>query len=201
MIKRAFDCSIALTGLVCLWPLFLLIAAAIKLDSPGPVLFRQERVGRGFTAFRIFKFRTMVADAPRRGGALTTGHDPRITRVGRALRNTKLDELPQLLNVLKGEMSLVGPRPEVPRYVALFRNEYDEILSVRPGITDLASLEFRDEATLLKGADNPEAIYVAQVLPAKLTLSKEYIRRSSIGFDLLLIAKTIAAVSGLRAPR
>jgi lipopolysaccharide/colanic/teichoic acid biosynthesis glycosyltransferase len=201
MMKRACDVSIALGGLLCLWPLFVVIATAIKLESAGPVMFRQERVGRGFAPFRIFKFRTMVADAARRGGALTTGRDPRITRVGRVLRNTKLDELPQLLNVLKGEMSLVGPRPEVPRYVALFRNEYDEILTVRPGITDLASLEFRDEATLLKSGDDPEAIYVSQVLPAKLTLSKEYIRQSSIGFDLLLIVKTIAAVSGLRAPR
>jgi lipopolysaccharide/colanic/teichoic acid biosynthesis glycosyltransferase len=199
--KRLLDVSLALVGGVSLLPAFLLIAILIKLDSRGPVLFRQERMGRDFRPFWIYKFRTMSQDAPRLGGPLTAGDDPRVTRIGRVLRKAKIDELPQLVNVLRGEMSLVGPRPEVRRYVESFRDDYAEILTVRPGMTDLASLEFRDEAALLRAADNPEAMYLTRVLPAKLTLSKEYIRRSSVGLDLFLILKTIAAVSGLRGPR
>jgi lipopolysaccharide/colanic/teichoic acid biosynthesis glycosyltransferase len=146
--KRVFDIVFASLGLLCLSPLLLPVALLIKLDSPGPVFFRQERMGRGFRPFRIYKFRTMVRDAPRHGGPITFGADPRITTVGRALRKTKIDELPQLINVLRGQMSFVGPRPEVRRYVELFREDYEDILRVLPGITDLASLKYRHEESM-----------------------------------------------------
>jgi lipopolysaccharide/colanic/teichoic acid biosynthesis glycosyltransferase len=198
MIKRTFDVVTSLAGVLCLLPLFVAVAMLIKLDSNGPVLFRQERVGRRFRPFRIYKFRTMVADAPARGGSITCGEDPRITRIGRLLRRTKIDELPQLVNVLKGEMSIVGPRPEVPRYVDCFRDDYEQILTVRPGITDLASLKFRDEAALLGVLPDPEDTYLRSILPEKVSLGKEYIRRASMWFDLTLIAKTLAAISGVK---
>jgi lipopolysaccharide/colanic/teichoic acid biosynthesis glycosyltransferase len=189
--KRLFDLIVAGGGLLVLAPLLLLVALLIKLDSRGPVFFRQERIGRGFRPFRICKFRTMVHDAPRLGGAITFGSDPRITRLGRLLRLAKIDELPQLLNVVRGEMSLVGPRPEVRRYVELFREDYAEILTVRPGITDLASLKYRHEAELLGRFADPEAAYVGQVLPEKIKLAKEYVRRSCLWLDLSLVLKTL----------
>jgi lipopolysaccharide/colanic/teichoic acid biosynthesis glycosyltransferase len=188
--KRTFDFVAALLGLVLLSPLLLLVALLIKLDSPGPALFRQERIGKWFHPFRIYKFRTMTHDAPRRGGPITFGADPRITRLGRVLRKTKIDELPQLINVLRGEMSFVGPRPEVRTYVELFRADYEEILQVVPGITDLASVQYRHEAEVLGRFDDPEAAYVSHVLPEKLMLAKEYVRRSSLLFDITLIFKT-----------
>jgi lipopolysaccharide/colanic/teichoic acid biosynthesis glycosyltransferase len=188
--KRTFDLVAALLGLVLLSPLFLLVVLLIKLDSPGPALFRQERIGKGFRPFRIYKFRTMVHDAPRRGGPITFGTDPRITTLGRVLRKTKVDELPQLINVLRGEMSLVGPRPEVRPYVELFRADYEEILRVVPGITDLASVQYRDEAEVLGRFDNPEAAYIGHILPDKIKMAKEYVRRSSLFFDIALILKT-----------
>jgi lipopolysaccharide/colanic/teichoic acid biosynthesis glycosyltransferase len=166
----------------------------IKLDSRGPVFFRQERIGQGGRVFLIYKFRTMVADAPSRGGQLTAPKDARITRVGRLLRKTKVDEIPQLLNVLKGEMALVGPRPEVRRYVDLFGRDYEEILAVRPGITDLASLKYADESAVLARAADPELEYVTRVLPDKIALAKEYVRRSSLAFDLSLILRTFIRV-------
>jgi lipopolysaccharide/colanic/teichoic acid biosynthesis glycosyltransferase len=191
VIKRLFDIVAASLGLVLLAPLLLLVSLLIKLDSAGPALFRQERMGRGFHPFWIYKFRTMVQEAPAQGGPITFGADPRITRVGRILRKTKIDEFPQLINVLKGEMSLVGPRPEVRRYVEMFREAYEEILQVPPGITDLASLKYRDEAEVLGCAANPEEAYVRHVLPEKLQLAKEYVRRSSLLFDVMLILKTL----------
>jgi lipopolysaccharide/colanic/teichoic acid biosynthesis glycosyltransferase len=191
MSKRAFDFLVALLGLVLLSPLLLLVTLLIRLDSPGPALFRQERIGKGFRPFQIYKFRTMIDDAPRRGGPITFGTDPRITRLGRVLRKTKVDELPQLLNVLRGEMSFVGPRPEVRRYVELFRKDYEEILGVLPGITDLASVKYRDEAEILGRFEDPEAAYVRHVLPEKIKLAKEYVRRSSLFFDMTLILKTL----------
>ncbi len=190
MIKRLFDVVAAVAGLLVLSPLFALVALAIKLTSRGPVFFRQERVGRDFQPFRIYKFRTMVVDAPKLGGQITAGRDPRITSIGHLLRKTKLDELPQLLNVLSGEMSLVGPRPEVPKYVEMFRPQFAEVLSVRPGITDLASVKYRDENEILGQADDPEAAYVNQVLPDKLALATEYVRRASFWFDVRLIFAT-----------
>jgi lipopolysaccharide/colanic/teichoic acid biosynthesis glycosyltransferase len=188
----------AVPAVFCLSPLFLLVALLIKLDSRGPVFFRQERVGRGFRPFWIYKFRTMVKDAPRQGGPITFGEDPRITPVGRVLRRTKIDELPQLFNVLNGEMSVVGPRPEVRQYVECFRQDYEQILAVRPGITDLASVKFCDEAAILGAFPNPEEMYLTAILPQKLRLGKEYVRGSSLALDLAVIFKTLAALIGRR---
>jgi lipopolysaccharide/colanic/teichoic acid biosynthesis glycosyltransferase len=192
--KRFLDVTVSAVGLVVLSPVFALAALLIKLDSRGPVFFRQERMGQGRRVFLIYKFRTMVADAPAKGGQLTSPKDSRITRVGHILRKTKVDELPQLLNVLKGEMALVGPRPEVRRYVDLFVRDYEEILAVRPGITDLASLKYADESTALARAADPEHEYVTRVLPDKIALAKEYVRRSSFVFDLSLILRTVIRV-------
>jgi len=201
MLKRVVDIIVSAAGLVVLAPLFALVAFAIKLDSKGPVFFRQERIGRGFRKFLIYKFRTMSPDAPQRGGPLTSAGDPRITRLGGVLRKTKIDELPQLINVFRGDMTLVGPRPEVSRYVDLFRSDYEEILRVRPGITDLASLKYRDEASLLGRADDPEREYLTRVLPDKIALAKEYVRRSSFVFDMTLILKTIVKISASGSER
>ncbi len=178
-------------GLVLLFIPGVLVAAAVKVTSAGPVFFRQERVGRRFRLFRIYKFRTMVQDAPLQGGQITFGDDPRITRIGRILRKTKIDELPQLINVLVGDMSLVGPRPEVPRYVELFHDDYVEILTARPGITDLASLKYRDEASILGSATDPDKEYTIHILPEKIAVAKEYVRRASLWLDFSIIFKTI----------
>ncbi len=194
MMKRGLDIIVSFLGLVVLCPLVLLVAGAIKLDSRGPIFFRQERIGRGFRPFFIFKFRTMAQDSIARGQSITVGDDPRITRVGWFLRKAKIDELPQLINVLRGEMTFVGPRPEVPQYVKLFRQDYEEILKVRPGITDLASIKYCDEAAILGQCENPEEEYVTHVLPDKISLGKEYIRQSSLLFDLTVIFKTLLKV-------
>jgi len=192
MIKRLLDFLFASMGLIVLSPLLLIIAALVKLTSPGPVLFCQQRVGRCFRPFTIYKFRTMVAGAQHRGGALTHGEaDPRITKVGRFLRRTKIDELPQLWNVVKGEMSLVGPRPEVAKYVERFREQYAEILQVRPGITDLASLKYRHEAKLLGSAEDPDALYTQQILPDKIAISKQYLADRSLWLDAMIVWKTV----------
>jgi lipopolysaccharide/colanic/teichoic acid biosynthesis glycosyltransferase len=202
VIKRTFDLMVAATALLLLSPELAIVAIAIRLTSRGPVIFRQKRMGRGFKPFQICKFRSMTADAPSRGPPITAGEDPRITRVGRFLRETKIDELPQLFNVLKGEMSLVGPRPEVCRYVELFRQDYATILQVRPGITDLASIEYCDEAALLGQAQDPDREYIERVLPEKIRLAKEYVRRASFWFDLTLILRTFwALVRGGSATR
>lgn len=193
MLKRLLDVLLAAAGLLLTAPLLLFLALAVRCDSPGPVLFRQERVGRGGRPFRILKFRTMVADAPARGPALTAGRDPRITRTGAWLRRYKLDELPQLLNVLAGDMSFVGPRPEVPRYVALYSPEQRAVLQVRPGITDPASLTYRREADMLAHAEDPEELYVRTIMPAKLALNLAYLARRSLVRDLLIIVRTVLA--------
>jgi len=190
MIKRSFDIAGSCLGLLVLSPVFLLVAVLIKLDSPGPVLFRQERMGKGFHPFFLYKFRTMVQDAQSKGPTITFGKDSRITPVGKFLRKTKIDEFPQLINVLKGDMSIVGPRPEIRQYVELFPRDYEEILKVSPGITDLASLRYRHEAELLGRSDNPEDEYIKHVLPDKIMLAKVYIDRASFFFDLTLIFKT-----------
>jgi lipopolysaccharide/colanic/teichoic acid biosynthesis glycosyltransferase len=193
--KRALDFTAALLGLVLLAPLFAAVAVWIRLDSPGPVFFRQERVGRDGVPFRIHKFRTMRLAAEAAGPALTVGADPRITRAGTFLRRTKLDELPQLIDVVRGDMSLVGPRPEVPRYVAAYPPALRaKVLSVRPGITDPASLQYRDESTLLARAADPEREYREVVLPAKLRLAADYVDKATLGGDLRLIASTVRAL-------
>lgn len=193
MVKRSFDLLMAGLGMLLLAPLLLTLALWIKLDSRGPVLFKQERVGRFGRPFLIHKFRTMTADAPTRGPQITIGADPRITRAGQVLRRSKLDELPQLWDVLRGAMSLVGPRPEVPRYVALYPEDKRRlVLSVRPGITDLASLQYRDESEQLAHAADPERTYVDVVMPAKLALSARYVQEASFAGDVRLIVATLA---------
>jgi lipopolysaccharide/colanic/teichoic acid biosynthesis glycosyltransferase len=191
--KRLFDVAVALAALAILAPLLALVAVLIKLDSPGPVLFRQIRIGKGFRPFRIYKFRTMVWGGAA-GRLVTVAGDPRVTRIGAWLRRAKLDELPQLLNILRGDMTVVGPRPEVPRYVEAFHEDYQEILRVRPGLTDLASLKYRDESALLGRSADPEEEYLRRVLPDKIRLAKEYIQRSSLAFDLRLIFRTLREV-------
>jgi len=197
LLKRAFDLVLSLAGLVLLSPLLLAIAVWIRLDSPGPVIFRQERVGRGGVPFRMHKFRTMRHASPgREGPQITVGPDPRITRVGVRLRGAKLDELPQLVDVLLGRMSLVGPRPEVPRYVALYPAALSEVvLSVRPGLTDLASIEFRDEAALLAHARDPEREYVEVVMPRKLALAARYVRTRTLALDVAILWRTLRAIA------
>jgi lipopolysaccharide/colanic/teichoic acid biosynthesis glycosyltransferase len=193
--KRMFDVVVAGLALVLLSPLLLVLALCIRLDSPGPVFFRQERVGRHGRIFRIHKFRTMVPDAEARGLPLTVGRDPRVTRVGAFLRSSKLDELPQLIDVLQGTMSLVGPRPEVPRYVQHYPPALREkVLSVRPGITDLASIAYRRESELLARAGDPERAYVEEVLPQKLRYAEQYVDTASLWLDLRLIWRTLVAV-------
>ena len=192
MSKRLFDLLGAAIALALLWPLFVAVALWIKLDSPGPAMFRQQRVGRHGRLFAIHKFRTMVADAPQRGPQLTLGDDPRITPAGAFLRRSKIDELPQLLDVLAGHMSLVGPRPELPAYVAHYPAELrDRVLAVRPGITDPVSLDFADESALLARAADPEREYIEVLLPQKLRAAAAYAERATLWTDLLVIARTL----------
>jgi lipopolysaccharide/colanic/teichoic acid biosynthesis glycosyltransferase len=195
VIKRLIDVLVSVVGLILLLPVAAIVAVLVKLDSRGPVLFRQERIGRAFHPFVIYKFRTMAA-ARTDASHFTPGDESRVTRVGGMLRRTKLDELPQLFNVLVGDMSLVGPRPEVRQFVEMFREDYSEILQARPGLTDLASIKYRNEAAMLAAADDPEAEYVARILPDKIRLAREYVRRSSVAFDLALLAKTVWRVAG-----
>ncbi len=198
--KRIFDIVLSSIGLFLALPVLAAVAILVKAGSPGPVLFRQQRMGKGFRPFSLFKFRTMVNDADKRGPLVTTGGDKRVTGIGRILRKTKIDELPQLINVLKGDMSLVGPRPEVEKYVKLYEKDYDEILSVRPGITDISSIEFRDEESVLKAQDNPEEYYRQVLLPIKIGYARKYIKHMSFFFDIKLIFITILKVLSLRAP-
>jgi len=193
--KRLFDLFFSLTGLLMLLPVFLMIAVWIRLDSPGPVFFRQVRVGQFGNPFRIFKFRTMYADAEVIGRKITVEGDPRITRAGHFLRKLKLDELPQLLNVLKGEMSLVGPRPEVSRYVEFYPEEIrTQVLSVRPGITDIASILYKDENIVLGDAADPEATYVTVVLPEKLKHYVRYVSERTLWLDFKIILMTLREI-------
>jgi lipopolysaccharide/colanic/teichoic acid biosynthesis glycosyltransferase len=189
-IQRLFDFVCAAAGLAVVSPLLAVIAIAIKLQDGGTVFYSQWRVGRNFKAFRLHKFRSMVPDADRAGGLLTAPEDRRVTPVGRFLRRYKLDELPQLINVAKGDMQLVGARPEVDRYVRMFPDEYAAILRDRPGITDPASVAFRNEEQLF-GAGDVEREYVERILPAKLKLSLNYACRRSIGSDLIVIFDTL----------
>jgi lipopolysaccharide/colanic/teichoic acid biosynthesis glycosyltransferase len=193
MAKRLFDIVLSLAGLLLLSPVMLVIALWVKLDSPGPVFFRQERIGRHGVPFRIHKFRTMRHGS--RGAQITAGADARVTHAGSFLRRAKFDELPQLIDVLKGDMSLVGPRPEVPCYVALYpAGLRDKVLSVRPGITDVASLEYRNESERLAQAADPEQEYVQVVMPAKLQLAAHYVDHASLAVDLRLILRTFKLI-------
>jgi lipopolysaccharide/colanic/teichoic acid biosynthesis glycosyltransferase len=192
--KRFFDVIISLPALFFLSPLFLFIAFFIKIDSRGGVFFRQTRIGRNFIPFQIYKFRTMQPDSENGGLLITVGGDPRRTNFGRILRKTKFDELPQLFNVLKGEMSLVGPRPEVEKYVNQFRDDYWDILKVRPGITDDSSIIFRGEEELLKNQPEPEEYYVKHLLPRKIHMGKAYVNNISFDNDLRLIMKTLSRI-------
>lgn len=201
-LKRALDIFGSAIGLLILSPLFLAIAVAIKLDTPGPVFFRQERVGRDGRPFHIFKFRSMIPEAPRSGTALTVRADRRITRVGAFLRKTKLDELPQLINVFKGEMSLVGPRPEVPEFMKFYTAEQRAIMvSMRPGITDYAAILFRDESSLLHGPEDPVEVYRREIMPIKFAYYERYSRDIRFINDLRIIAATISVLAFGRVPK
>ena len=194
VLKRAMDIVISGCALLVIWPVLALIALAIKIDDPGPVFYRQVRVGRNGKEFRIYKFRTMVVDADKKGLAITVGRDNRITRMGRLLRKTKLDELAQLINVFTGEMSFVGPRPEVPKYVNMYTPYQRQVLLVRPGITDYASIAYRNENDMLAGAEDPERMYIDVIMPDKIELNMKYLREISPLADIRLIFSTIAAV-------
>ena len=194
ILKRAMDVVISGGALLVLWPVLLLVALLIKIDDPGPVFYRQVRVGKDGKEFRIFKFRTMVVDADKKGLAITVGRDNRITRMGRFLRKTKLDELAQLLNVFIGDMSFVGPRPEVPKYVNMYTPYQRQVLLVRPGITDYASIAYRNENDMLAGAEDPERMYIDVIMPDKIELNMKYLREISPIADIRLIFGTILAV-------
>ena len=194
MMKRLFDMISGLVGLIFISPIFLVVPILIKLDSKGPVFFKQWRIGKDGKQFKIYKFRTMVQDADKVGSLITAGSDQRITRIGKLLRRYEIDELPTLVNVLKGDMSIVGPRPEVPKYLKRFDNlKYREVLSVRPGITDLGTMAFRDEAKYMNG-QNFEEIYEKEILPLKLDLYLEYVHHHNFVFDLKIILKTIVLI-------
>ncbi|GAB4337667.1 MAG: sugar transferase [Calditrichia bacterium] len=185
------DLLLTLPVFLALLPLLLILALLVKLQDGGSIFFVQKRVGRQGRPFGFYKFRTMVPNAHKMGPAVTQGKDPRITPVGRWLRKTKLDELPQLLNVIKGDISLVGPRPEVEKYVNIFKTDYREILQVKPGITDYATLEYRDEEKVLEAYPNPEEGYIQEVLPHKIELYKKYISEISLSTDLAILFKTL----------
>jgi len=195
IIKRIFDLFFVITGIFLLSPLFIIITVLIKRDSDGPVLFKQERVGLNRNLFKVLKFRTMVVNAEQKGAKITTGRDPRITQTGQWLRKYKLDELPQLFNVLLGEMSLVGLRPEVPEYVEFYSEKQKEIvLSILPGITDTASIEFRNENDLLADSKDPVKDYREKVLPIKLAYYEQYVKNRSLWVDFKIIIKTVIKI-------
>lgn len=191
--KRPFDVAAATIGLVLLSPLLLVITALIKLASPGPVLHRAQRVGLNGRLFTLYKFRSMLVNADRLGAGITAHDDARITAIGRVLRRTKLDELPQLINVVKGDMSLVGPRPEDPRYVALYTPDQRRVLSVRPGVTSWASIHYRHEERLIEASELDD-VYTTQVMPQKLALDLDYVARQSCLIDLQILLRTLLAL-------
>ena len=193
-IKRIFDTTVSALSLPVLSVFFLIIALIIKIDSKGPVFYRQTRVGRHGKFFRIFKFRTMSADADRTGQLITVGADSRITRSGRVLRKTKIDELPQIINVIKGDMSFVGPRPEVPKYVELYSESQRQVLLVRPGITDTASIMYKNESDILALSDDPEKTYIEEIMPFKLNINLEYISKISVANDIRIVFLTLLRV-------
>lgn len=193
---RVFDFIVSLVGIVMLSPLFTIAVALIKCTSPGPVIYAQKRVGRNGRLFRLYKFRSMLVNADRIGTSVTTGNDPRITKTGRILRKTKLDELPQLWNVLKGDMSFVGPRPDVPEIVNTYSPEMKRILSIRPGITSKATLHLRHEEELLAMANDPDRAYEDIFVPTKVKLAMEHVNRRSFFFDFFVLLQTVWALTG-----
>ena len=193
MLKRIFDVTLSLFGLIILLPFMLIIAILIKIDSKGPVFFKQIRVTKNGKEFKIFKYRTMRVGSDKYS-QITVGKDDRITKIGSFLRKYKLDEIPQLINVFIGDMSLVGPRPEVPKYVALYTDEQKEILKVRAGITDYASIEFSDENDLLASEEEPEKAYIEKIMPKKIELNKKYLSEISILTDIKIILLTIKKI-------
>lgn len=194
MIKRSFDVVLSMIALIILSPILLIIAIVIKIDSKGPILFIQERVGKNNKDFNIYKFRTMYV-ASQTKGLLTLGnHDSRITKIGYFLRRYKIDEFPQLINILIGDMSFVGPRPELRHYVNFYKKEDYIVFSVKPGITSLASLKYRNEVELLEAAEDPESFFINTIIPDKMKFNKEYIKKQNLFYDLKLIIITIAKV-------
>lgn len=194
MLKRAFDLVAAVLGLIVLSPVLLLAGLLVKLDSPGPAFYKGDRIGKDGVPFKMYKFRTMVVNADQMGSALTHGGDPRVTRVGRILRKWKIDEIPQLINVVRGEMSLVGPRPESPGYVQHYTPEQRQVLQVRPGITGLTQVKFRHEETLLSRYANREEAYITTIMPQKLALDLAYVESHTLLSDLNLILQTFLAL-------
>ena len=194
MIKRTFDVAVSAIVLLALSPLIIAIGILIRLTSPGPALYAGTRIGQSGKPFRLLKFRTMVANADKIGGPSTSDDDPRVTRVGHVLRRYKLDELPQFINVLKGQMSLVGPRPEVPAEVALYSPEQCKLLTVRPGITDWASMKFHNEGEILKGSTDPHRAYQERIRPEKIRLGLEYVNRQSFIVDIRILSGTLGVL-------
>lgn len=192
--KRTFDIVMSGLGLVCLSPLFLVLAVWIKCDSKGPVFYRQIRVGRNNKDFRLFKFRSMRPDSDKLGLITVGGHDPRVTRSGYYIRKYKLDEFPQLINVFKGDMSLVGPRPEVRKYVNMYTPEQMHVLDVRPGITSLASIRYRNENDILAEAEDPDRCYIEKIMPEKIAIDMEYVDKASLWTDIKLIFSTFREI-------
>jgi lipopolysaccharide/colanic/teichoic acid biosynthesis glycosyltransferase len=188
--KRIFDFISSLVVVILFFPFFILIAIWILLDSPGGIFYKQIRVGKDGKEFTLLKFRSMTIGADKQG-LITVGNDNRVTRSGRFIRKTKIDEFPQLINILKGDMSVVGPRPEVPKYVALYTEDQKKVLSVRPGLTDLASLKYFDEQKLLGESDDPEKTYLNEIMPKKLDLNLQYLAQQSLFLDFKLIFSTI----------
>lgn len=199
MIKRIFDVVASGAALILLAPFLLIVMVAIRLDSPGTIYFRQTRFGRNSVPFTIYKFRSMISFAPRGDmPEITSAEDPRITRIGKFIRKYKIDELPQIWNVLKGDMSVVGPRPEVPKFVKAFERDYKEILKVRPGLTDLSSIEYFDEESALKGQTDVERYYIEKILPKKMELANKYVEERSFMLDIRIIFKTLARIFGIK---
>ena len=192
--KRCFDITASFFGILFLLIPFAAVAIAVKCSSRGPVFFRQVRVGKNGRKFRIYKFRTMVADAEKKGMQITVGGDSRVTGIGRVLRKTKVDELPQLFNVFAGQMSFVGPRPEVPHYVDMYSDYQKNVLRIKPGITELASIVYRDENDVLAKSEDPERTYIEEIMPEKIKLNMQYMQKMNVFYDIYLIFRTFAAV-------